>query len=53
LVFFSIAFADTAFNWLTLALGDMLVKLAMAVVLLAPYRYMLGHLQAWRPSSAS
>ncbi|ROR22672.1 hypothetical protein EC845_1574 [Comamonas sp. BIGb0124] len=53
LVFFSIAFAGTAFNWLTLALGDMLVKLAMAVVLLAPYRYMLGHLQAWRPSSAS
>jgi uncharacterized PurR-regulated membrane protein YhhQ (DUF165 family) len=52
LVFFAIAFAGTGQNWLTLSLGDMLVKLAMAVVLLAPYRYLLTYLQAWRPRTS-
>ncbi|MFT4190468.1 MAG: queuosine precursor transporter [Comamonas sp.] len=50
LVFFSIAFAGSPFNWFTLALGDLLVKLAMAVLLLAPYRLMLGRLHLWQPS---
>ncbi|KAF1023176.1 MAG: Queuosine precursor transporter [Paracidovorax wautersii] len=53
LVFFSIAFAGSAFNWMLLAAGDMLVKLAMAVLLLAPYRFMLGRLQAWRPATTA
>lgn len=37
-IFFSLAFAGTDMNWLTLAFGDLCVKLAMAVGLLAPFR---------------
>jgi uncharacterized PurR-regulated membrane protein YhhQ (DUF165 family) len=48
-VFFSLAFAGTSLDWWRLALGDLGIKLAMAVLLLAPYRAMLPHLQAWVP----
>ena len=37
-LFFSLAFAGRSFPWLQLAAGDLAVKLAMAVVLLPPYR---------------
>jgi len=37
-IFFKIAFAGEAFNWLSLAAGDLSVKLAMAVLLLPAYR---------------
>lgn len=37
-IFFSLAFHGTDVAWLPLALGDLAVKLAMAVLLLAPYR---------------
>ncbi len=40
-LFFSIAFAGTGVPWLTLALGDLAVKAAMALVLLAPFRGLL------------
>ncbi len=49
-IFFFIAFAGTEMNWLTLAAGDLGVKWLMAVLLLAPYRAMLPHLQAWVPA---
>jgi len=43
LIFFSIAFAGVAdTNWLQLAAGDLCVKLAMAVVLLAPFRVFIA-----------
>jgi hypothetical protein len=32
-----------------LAAGDLAVKWAMAVLLLAPYRALLPHLTVWRP----
>ena len=41
-LFFSIAFAFTAVPWLTLGFGDFLVKLLMAGVLLAPFRFLLA-----------
>ncbi len=37
-LFFSLAFAGTDIPWLPLAAGDLCVKLAMAVLLLAPFR---------------
>lgn len=47
LVFFYLAFAGTALDWTLLAAGDLAVKAAMAVLLLAPYRALLPRLQAW------
>lgn len=43
LLFFSIAFAGTAQSWLALAAGDLCVKLAMAVLLLAPFRLAVSY----------
>jgi uncharacterized PurR-regulated membrane protein YhhQ (DUF165 family) len=40
-LFFGLAFAGTQLNWLHLAAGDLGVKLAMAVVLLAPFRLLI------------
>ncbi|RRJ98050.1 VUT family protein [Opitutaceae bacterium TAV4] len=37
-IFFSIAFHGTDMNWVQLAAGDLGVKLAMALVLLVPFR---------------
>ena len=45
-IFFSIAFAGTEFNWLHLAAGDLGVKLAMAVLLLVPFRVVVRRLGA-------
>lgn len=41
-LFFSIAFAGTAVPWPTLAIGDFLVKLAMALTMLVPFRALLN-----------
>ena len=43
-IFFSLAFAGTGFGWLHLAVGDLGVKLAMAVALLPPYRALVSRL---------
>jgi len=37
-IFFKIAFSGAEFNWLSLAAGDLSVKLAMAVLMLPAYR---------------
>jgi queuosine precursor transporter len=47
-IFFFIAFAGTDMNWLMLAAGDLAVKWAMAVLLLAPYRALMPHLRVWK-----
>jgi queuosine precursor transporter len=47
-IFFFIAFAGTDMNWLMLAAGDLGVKWAMAVLLLAPYRALMPHLGVWK-----
>lgn len=49
-IFFFLAFAGTDMDWRLLAAGDLAVKLVMAVLLLAPYRWMLGHLDRWVPA---
>jgi len=51
IVFFSIAFAGTSLDWWLLAIGDLGIKLIMAVVLLGPYRAMLPRLGAWIPGA--
>jgi uncharacterized PurR-regulated membrane protein YhhQ (DUF165 family) len=49
-LFFSLAFAGTELPWVTLALGDLAVKLVLAVVALGPFRAMLGLAAAPRPA---
>lgn len=41
-IFFSLAFAGTGLPWVTLALGDLGVKLLLAVLALAPFRAALA-----------
>ena len=50
-LFFSLAFAFTPVPWPTLALGDFAVKLAMALLLLAPFRAAIALIGA-RPAAA-
>ena len=40
-LFFSIAFLGTGISWLTLAIGDLLVKLLMAFLMLIPFRLLI------------
>lgn len=42
LLFFALAFALTPVPWVTLAIGDFWVKLAMAGLLLVPFRALMG-----------
>lgn len=41
-MFFSIAFAGSGLPWITWGLGDLAVKLAMALFCLAPYRVLMA-----------
>ncbi len=49
-LFFSLAFAGTELPWVTLALGDLAVKLALAVLALGPFRAALRLMAAPHPS---
>lgn len=54
-LFFSIAFAFTPVPWVTLALGDFVVKMALALAMLIPFGMLLRYvrpLQAAQPGSA-
>ena len=41
-LFFSISFYATGIPWLTLALGDLTVKILVALVMLIPFRLLIG-----------
>ena len=41
-LFFSIAFYGTGVPWLTLSIGDLLVKILVALLMLIPFRLLLG-----------
>lgn len=41
-IFFSLAFAGTGLPWVTWGLGDLGAKVAMALLLLAPYRLLMN-----------
>jgi len=40
-LFFSIAFYGTGINWFTLSLGDLLIKIFVALIMLIPFRLLL------------
>ena len=44
-LFFSIAFYATGIPWVTLSLGDLAVKLFVALIMLIPFRLLLGTLR--------
>ena len=44
-LFFSISFYGTGISWLTLSLGDLFVKLFVALLMLIPFRILLTHTQ--------
>jgi len=44
-LFFSISFYGTEVNWLKLSLGDLLVKIFVALIMLIPFRLLLTHTQ--------
>ena len=44
-LFFSIAFYATGISWITLALGDLAVKILVALLMLIPFRILLGTLK--------
>jgi len=43
-LFFSISFYGTGINWVTLSLGDLFVKIFVALVMLIPFRLLLSHI---------
>tara|TARA_B100000470_G_scaffold193557_1_gene161614 strand:- start:282 stop:830 length:549 start_codon:yes stop_codon:yes gene_type:complete len=45
-LFFSISFYGTGVNWITLSLGDLAVKIFVALVMLIPFRLLLSTLKA-------
>ena len=40
-LFFSISFYGTGISWFTLALGDLVVKILVALIMLIPFRLLL------------
>ena len=44
-LFFSISFYATGIPWVTLSLGDLAVKIFVAIVMLIPFRFLLGTLK--------
>ena len=45
-LFFSISFYGTGVPWVTLSLGDLIVKILVALLMLIPFRLFIGSLKA-------
>ena len=52
-LFFTIAFYGTGIPWPTLALGDLAVKLFIALLMLIPFRILLNRIKDYTDNSAS
>ena len=52
-LFFSIAFYATGIPWITLAFGDLVVKLIIAIAMLIPFRLLLNKVKDFSENSAS
>ena len=52
-LFFSIAFYATGIPWVTLAFGDLAVKLFMALAMLIPFRLLIYKIKDFSKSSVS
>ena len=46
-LFFSIAFYGTGISWITLALGDLAVKLFVALIMLIPFRLLISKVNSF------
>jgi len=44
-IFFSIAFYGSNFNWITLAIGDLCVKILVAIIMLIPFRILIKKME--------
>jgi hypothetical protein len=44
-LFFSISFYGTGINWVTLSMGDLLVKIFVALLMLVPFRFLLHYIK--------
>ena len=52
-LFFSIAFYATGIPWLTLALGDLIVKLFITLIMLIPFRLLLNKIKDYTENASS
>ena len=52
-LFFSIAFYATGIPWVTLAFGDLAVKLFIALVMLIPFKFLINRIKDFSESSIS
>ncbi len=52
-LFFSISFYATGVPWVSLAFGDLAVKLFIALVMLIPFRFLINKINDFSDSSAS
>ena len=46
-LFFGLAFAGTGVPWVTLGLGDLAAKFALALFMLVPFRLLMGVFHSW------
>ena len=53
LLFFSIAFYATGIPWISLAFGDLVVKLLIALTMLIPFRLLIYKIRDFSESSTS
>ena len=44
-LFFSISFYGTNINWITLSLGDLTIKILVALLMLIPFRLLLFYIK--------
>ena len=51
IIFFSIAFYNTGVPWVTLAIGDLIVKLSVTLIMLIPFRLLLFRIKDYTNSS--
>ena len=52
-LFFSIAFYGTGIPWITMALGDLAVKLLITLAMLIPFRLLLSKIKDYSENSVS
>ena len=52
-LFFSIAFYSTGVPWVTLAIGDLVVKLTITLIMLIPFRLLLNKVKDYTDNSSS
>ena len=44
-LFFSISFYGTGVNWVSLSIGDLSVKILIALIMLIPFRFLISYIQ--------